>query len=266
MLTHVEVGRGRPIVLVPGMEGAHQYWGPQIEALGQRHRVVAFDLPVRWPRPGRTMADFAAEVRDLMDHLGIERATIMGASFGGSLALELALAYPERVDGLVLVSTLDRPRPVPLGANLFTVASAVVPVAFLPGVPRPLARRVLRLVGRCHGYVFDAAPGSDALVDYALDHGTRCGAPAFIDRALAALRCRYTERLEQVAVPTLVMRGAEDRINNPLAFEALARIPRVERVTVPGAGHCCQLTRSDVTTAAILGWLERQERQQRAVG
>ena len=85
--------------------GDRRLWDWQVEALAERHLVVRPDLRGfgESPLPGGPFS-YSEDVRALLDHLGIERATLVGNSLGGRVALDLALAHPERVAGLVLAS------------------------------------------------------------------------------------------------------------------------------------------------------------------
>src|SRR4051794_37599736 len=79
-------------------------WAPQLEPFGREYRVIAPDLPGFGRSPYTSdVVDFRAAVRDAMDAAGIERAALVGTSFGGMISLELALETPERVSALVLV-------------------------------------------------------------------------------------------------------------------------------------------------------------------
>ncbi len=97
-----------PIVLLPGLSAnAHAFDGLIAAGLSPRFRTIAPDLRGRGdsgkPDTGYTLEDHAADVLGLLDHLGIERATILGHSFGGLLTIYLAAHYPKRVSKIVLI-------------------------------------------------------------------------------------------------------------------------------------------------------------------
>ena len=97
-----------PIVMLPGLSAnAHAFDGLVAAGLSPRFRTIALDLRGRGdsdkPDTGYTLEDHAADVLALLDHLGIERATILGHSFGGLLAIYLAAKHPQRVASLVLL-------------------------------------------------------------------------------------------------------------------------------------------------------------------
>ena len=111
-LFYDERGEGTPLLLITGLSGNALDWTPLLPTLAEGHRVIAID-----PRgagrssapPGPyTMAMLAADALGLLNHLGIERAHVVGFSLGGMIAQELAIAAPARVDRLVLLATAAR--------------------------------------------------------------------------------------------------------------------------------------------------------------
>lgn len=103
-----QAGTGPDVVLIHGVTGDLSIWFlcRAIQALSESHRVTAYDLRGHGysdaPPTGYTSADHAADLFALMDHLEIERAAVVGHSFGGVIALHAAVLAPTRVDSLVL--------------------------------------------------------------------------------------------------------------------------------------------------------------------
>lgn len=97
------------LIMLHGFGSSLHTWEPWAEALGDRYRVVRFDIPgtgLSGPDPTGDYSDARtlAVLRALVDTLSIERATLVGNSMGGRFAWRFAAAYPERVDKLVLIS------------------------------------------------------------------------------------------------------------------------------------------------------------------
>jgi 3-oxoadipate enol-lactonase len=112
-LARDDAGRGECVVLIHGHPFDRTLWSPQLAALRSKFRVVAPDLrgfgesPVT---PGSvTMREYAADVEDLLDDLGINRAAVIGLSMGGLVTMELAGARPERYWAIGPVATTAEP-------------------------------------------------------------------------------------------------------------------------------------------------------------
>lgn len=97
-------GEGLPLILINGLGFGRWAWFKQIPAFSRHFSTITFD--VRGERALRNgVADLIAEVVNLLEHLGVEKAHVLGTSLGGFVAQELALERPDLVDRLVLVCT-----------------------------------------------------------------------------------------------------------------------------------------------------------------
>jgi len=116
-VTYAEAGSGPLLLLIHGMAGTYDNWQAVIEPLAQRHTVLAPDLPghgTSAPNGGDySLGTLAAGLRDLLIALGRERATLVGHSLGGGIAMQFAYQFPELTERLVLVSAaaLDKSLP-----------------------------------------------------------------------------------------------------------------------------------------------------------
>jgi pimeloyl-ACP methyl ester carboxylesterase len=101
-------GEGKPLLLLHGYGAGIWVWEKQIEALSQSYRVYALDLIGHGysdrPKIPYTPETYIHFLRDFMDGVGIEKATLIGNSMGGGMAWAMAIRYPERVDRLVLIN------------------------------------------------------------------------------------------------------------------------------------------------------------------
>ncbi|GAA1123202.1 alpha/beta fold hydrolase [Kribbella jejuensis] len=112
-LVYDEAGHGECVVLIHGHPFDRRLWEPQVRAMRNRFRVVVPDLrgfgesPVT---PGSvTMREYAADIEDLLDDLGVGRAAIVGLSMGGLVTMELAVSRPERYWAIGPVATTAEP-------------------------------------------------------------------------------------------------------------------------------------------------------------
>ncbi len=183
----IDLGKGSPIVLIPGLQGRWEWMRPAVEALAKHHRVVSFSLcderTSPFPcDPARAFENYVAQVGTAMDRAGLREAAIVGVSYGGLIAAEFSARHPERVSSLVLASALHshwrpnqdqqrflrsprllspvfaanaRARMQPevaaafpaMGARLRFMASQGARVAMAPASPSRMARRVAWATG-----------------------------------------------------------------------------------------------------------------------
>ena len=99
IMTIVERGQGDPIVVIPSLQGRWEYLAPAIDALARSHRVITFSLSA-----ARGLDTLVAQVESALNSRRLDRATILGISFGGRVALRFAANRPERTSALVMVS------------------------------------------------------------------------------------------------------------------------------------------------------------------
>src|SRR3954471_10738019 len=103
------MGSGPPLVLIHGMVNASRHWRDVAERLADRYTVIAPDLighgDSATPRGDYSLGAHASVIRDLLSALGIERASFVGHSLGGGIAMVFFWQFPERVERLALVSS-----------------------------------------------------------------------------------------------------------------------------------------------------------------
>lgn len=226
-----ECGSGDVVVFLHGLGGTRTAWEPQLEALADRWRCVAWDMPGYGTSPAvvpLTFETIATAVVRLLDDLGADRAHLVGLSFGGQHALHTALASPERVRSLVLADTspafgLDgtdpdewrRARTDALDAGL-TPADIAEPVLASVTGPRFGGRELERTIASFGRISSDGLRAACACLP---THDVR-------------------DRLAEITCPTLVVQGELDQ-ETPLAYaQMLASGIRGARLEViPGVGH-----------------------------
>jgi pimeloyl-ACP methyl ester carboxylesterase len=118
-------GKGPVLLLVHGMAGSSETWRHVMPALAERYTVLAPDLLGQGesakPRGDYSLGAHANMLRDLLDALGHERATVVGQSLGGGVAMQLAYQFPERCERLVLVNSGGLGREVTFYLRMLTV-------------------------------------------------------------------------------------------------------------------------------------------------
>jgi pimeloyl-ACP methyl ester carboxylesterase len=218
-VTYAVAGEGPVLLLIHGMGGTLRNWQEVIEPLARSHTVIVPDLPghgASGPGGGDySVGALAAGLRDLLLALGHKRATLVGHSLGGGIAMQFAYQFPEMVERLVLVSSgglgpevspILRAAALP-GADLFIAATAAIGQRVGPTVARGLAALGLRP----NADVAEVVRGYGSLTD-------RIRRAAFLGTVRAVIgtsgqRVDASDRLYLAeAVPVLIVWGARDPI------------------------------------------------------
>jgi pimeloyl-ACP methyl ester carboxylesterase len=227
------LGEGEPLVLVPGLGCTCRHWDDVAADLAAHFTLVMPDnrgMGRSVPRRNASsLADLAVDVVELLDHLQLERAHVLGLSLGGVIAQRVAMDFPDRVDRLVLVSCAERFSPY-----LRQVIGLLGQT--LRRMPREAFVRTMELLGTAPQYLDAHAD----VVERRIADKCRCGPPA---RDLARqLRCIAHSEVEpqrfRIDSPTLVMSGEHDAlIPHCYAREMADRISGSRFVLLRGAGH-----------------------------
>jgi len=266
-VSYAEVGRGPVLLLIHGMGGSYQNWEAVIEPLGRRHTVVAPDLPGHGASAAGagdySLGALAAGLRDLLLALGHDRATLVGHSLGGGIAMQLAYQFPELTERLVLVSSgglgpevslILRAAALP-GAELLVSATARTASKAGATLGRGLAAVGLRPTAD----VAEVARGYASLAD----PDRRAAFLATLRSVISARgqRVDASDRLYLAAgVPVLIVWGARDPIipvrHGERAHEAIAG-SRLE--IFEGIGHLPQLEAPTRFVTVLERFLEETE-------
>lgn len=228
-----------PLVLLHGTSASLHTWDGWTRRLAGERRVIRLDLPGfgltgPFPDDDYRTARYVAFLGRFLDALGVGRCVVAGNSFGGELAWNLALAAPDRVAGLVLVDAAGYP-----------FRSESVPVAFrlarIPVVDRVLEHVLPRSAVESSVRNVYGDPGRvtrelvDRYYELALREGNR---RALVERFRDSGAGVDERRIREIAVPTLILWGAEDRLIPVALAERFARDVRGSRMVVfPGLGH-----------------------------
>ncbi len=245
-------GSGPPLVLVPGIGAGGSIWGPFPKALGRCVFTISYDprgigqskVPEGSPAERTTIRRMALDIREMIEHLGVGRAHILGVSLGGIVAQYLAAEFPGCVDRLVLVATAGR-----MDAwtrrlvRIFEImvdrlspseyAEVVTPLIASPAFFRNEPIKVADLEAR-----LAYEPGSKGIIHAQIDalRGLDGGGPA-------------------IGVPTLVIGGSQDVITPASCSEALSRRIPGSRLLILEGGHSCLMERAEEGLVAILAFL-----------
>jgi 3-oxoadipate enol-lactonase len=234
-LYYDKAGDGPAIILLHGFGVDRRSWYPQVEAFAERYSVVAIDLRgfglASMPKgPYRHHNDVAS----VLDHLGIAQASIVGSSMGARVALDFAIAFPERTsvvvsaDGVPSGFVFDRP----------------------PGAPRGPSReqvsQTLKSLGPERAETFLAI-----VADYTRWHRKN-------DDPRVEIVPPAIMRLAEVKAPALVIVGGDDLSDYHKAADMfITGIPHALRHVIDGAGHLPNLESPEEFNRVVLEFLDR---------
>jgi pimeloyl-ACP methyl ester carboxylesterase len=246
-------GEGSALVFIHGWAASQKFWQYQVRYLAPRFRTVTYDLrghaDSEKPAEGYSVPDHVHDLARLISQLHLSAPVLIGHSFGGMIALQYALDYPEGVKALVLVGASANPFPSWWQRFQLTLLGWVIRLS------RARAAKMTK------ERLF--APNTDAkLVDWVNTESLRTPVRVVLACLKAAKRFNVVNRIGEVAVPTLLVRGQYDQATPQALLDRMVRVmPRASRVTVKGAGHNCMLEQPDRFNAVLDGFLERLPEQ-----
>jgi 4,5:9,10-diseco-3-hydroxy-5,9,17-trioxoandrosta-1(10),2-diene-4-oate hydrolase len=245
------------VILIHGLMDSTYSWAKNFDALAQAHRVWAIDLigfgfSSRMTERKYSLKYSARIVREFMDAQGIERATLVGHSLGGAVALEVAHDFPDRVNRLILVA------PATYRLNLPAVANWV---ARMPVVPRALASLSatsprLRIASWRHA-LGDPAYMDEAQTSALLQTARVKGSTdALVAMAASPRSSDLPEALGKITLPTLIIWGAKDStVPASHGSRHVHALPNAELVVLEGAGHIPHVERPPEVNRLMLNFM-----------
>lgn len=235
----VEEGDGLPVVFLHGLVGLNEHWEQVVRGVRHRVRCVMLELPLLDLRGEDCSVEGVARLTRgfLEEHVG-EPAVLVGNSFGGHVALRVAMERPERVCGLVLA-----------GSSGLIERSTVRDVQL-----RPSREWLARKIGEL--FYDPAAHMRAADVDRAhRELSSRQGARAMVRLSRSARADHLGERIGGIDAPTLLIWGRQDVVTPPeAALEFGARLPNARLVWFDRCGHAPMIERPGEFAAALLGF------------
>jgi pimeloyl-ACP methyl ester carboxylesterase len=271
-LAYRRSGSGSILVCHPGGPGASGHYFGSLGGLDSDHTLVALDPRATGGSDAPAdddayrLEDYARDVDELREHLGLERLALLGHSHGGFVAMTYASEWPERVERLVIACSLARFSGEQRAEKNRLLAARGSDPDFADAVEARRARdagayegerELQRLLGREFPLYFSRfGPAEQAFVDSALR------AVPFAIQALRAFNATIAptfdlrEQLARITASTLVLTGDEDYMAGPLAAAEIASgIVDSRVVVVPGAGHFPWVEEPERVRSAIADFL-----------
>lgn len=228
-----------PLLLTHGFGASSAMWRPNLEALAVGRPVITWDMRGHGrsgdpaDQAAYTQAACVADMAAILAEAGVTRAVLGGLSLGGYLSLAFRLVHPELVTGLILADTG-------------------------PGFRNDAARqrwneRAIALAERVQRDGLRAAGGGAETTG--TEHRSALGLANAARGMLTQADGTVIESLPDVAVPTLILVGADDEPFLGAADYMAAKIPRSRRVTIAGAGHACNVDQPEEFNQQVLAFL-----------
>jgi pimeloyl-ACP methyl ester carboxylesterase len=244
-IAYRDEGDGEVILLLHGMAGSWETWRALMGPLSRSHRVIALDLlghgSSTKPRSDYSLGAFAVLLRDFLDELGIARATLVGHSLGGGIAMQFSYQHPEYAERLVLIASGG------LGADV----GWLLRLASLPGaelvLPVIAPRQILPAGGRVFSWLrkagFESARGEEMLRHYGSlsDAETRRSflrtLRSVVDHRGQAV-CALNRLNSRTDIPALVIWGERDAMIPVTHAHAAREVrPDARLVVLEDVGH-----------------------------
>jgi len=232
-------GSGRPVLLTHGYSATAEMWRGQVAALAERHQVIVWDMrghgqsdspddPAAYSEEA-TVADMAA----ILDACGADRAVVGGLSLGGYMSLSFNLTHTDRVAALMLFDTG-------------------------PGFKKDEARADWNAMAERYAHSFEKR-GFEALGGSAEVRVSTHRSPQGLANAARGMLSQrdgsVITSLPEIAVPTLVLVGADDQPFLAGTDYMAAKIPKANKVVLENAGHASNIDQPAAFNAAVLDFL-----------
>jgi pimeloyl-ACP methyl ester carboxylesterase len=236
----IRLGQGDPLVLVPGLAGSWKLVLPLARRLARSFEVITYGLKGdRFPSTGsdgsegkiRDIGGHADDLAFLIEELGLVCPAVFGVSFGGAIALELAVDHPDQL-GALIVQGADAKFPTTIGSS---IARRV-----LERFPLPTDNQ---FVNQFFNLLHGVKPEPSPLVDFVVERIWETDQSIMAQRLAQIENFDISNRLWRIDVPTLILAGSKDVIVPASRQKRLAgEIAGARYQTIEGAGHIGFLT------------------------
>ncbi len=245
-LRYFECCEGEPLILIHGLGDCIEGWTFQYDEFSKHFRVITLDLRgfgMSDVPESISVEDFARDVKNLMDHLGIEKANLLGLSMGGVVCMEFYRQYPDRVKSLILANTLHK----------------------LPEAGRAMFEQRLKLL--------ESSPDMTQIAEFIAEMSIHQDRPELKELVKTIIRknnkefytkvtaeigkANYEELLPKIEVPTLVITAEFDITTPPaLGREIASLIPNAEIKEVSNAAHLAKIENPEEFNLYVVEFLK----------
>lgn len=241
-------GRGTPIVLVPGLAGGMDLLAPLAHELARDHQVISYQLRGEddWSALRRRfgLTDLAEDLVEFLDWMGLERPGVLGVSFGGAVALEMAIRRPGRARSFLLQGVGPRFEAGPLQQ-----AAGLVLASYPLPIDSPFINQFFNLF-------FGRRQEPGPLVDFVTRQCWRTDQGVMAHRFRLVEEVEFTGRIAGVRTPVSLIAGSKDILVSRQGLNELAKaLPRGKAKVLAGAGHLACVTHVREIAEEARRWL-----------
>lgn len=245
----VDIGAGsRRVVFLHGLVGLNEHWEDVAHAIAPRVRVSLLEIPLLSLRGDDcTIQGVSAMTSQFLAEHIRQPAVLVGNSFGGHIALRLALEQPERVEGLILAGS-----------------SGLIEKTMVRGAPtRPSREWLEEKIGELF---YDKSRMREADIDRAFKElNDRRSARAMVSLSKSARRNHLGDQIGQIACPTLLIWGREDVVTPPQAAEEFYNLlPDARLHWIDACGHAPMMEAPDEFAGAVIRFFDELDQRPRA--
>ena len=242
-------GLGRPVVLIHGGQLDRRMWDREFDALAAQYHAIRYDVRGFGLSPAGSDTSFRSymDLGALLDSLGITRTSIVGLSLGGRIAVDFAIAHPERVDRLVLLAPGVSGYPWSAGDTTWTRAMEHAIEA----------RDTTAITDLWLRTTFMSPAMANPAIAPRVRELSLANSGAFLRTRMGReLEPPAWQRLRELQPPTLVVVGTSDDPDIRTIVDSIARqAPHARELVVPGAGHMLNMERPAEILQAIRDFL-----------
>ncbi len=254
----VSEGSGEPVILIPGFASGAWSWFRQIEGLSEYFQVITFDP--RGIGKSKTAGDdlknlsmdaFVEDVRQILDDFQIAKAHVLGASFGGFVAQEFALKYPERVDKLILACTTA-------GGARHVKPDIEILRAFAPDAGLPLGEKIRRFIRPAFTEEYNRAHAAEVEKVCRMRERNTVSDATYSAQLQVAFSLDTESKLGTIENETLIITGDHDSVvplENSLNLAKNIRNSRLD--VIKNGSHLFFIENADEFNRAVRNFLEK---------
>ncbi len=245
-LRYLELGEGEPLILIHGLGESLEGWNYQYDEFSRYFRVISLDLRgfgMSDVPESISIYDFAEDVKNLMDELGIKSANLLGLSMGGAVCMAFFERYPERVRSLILANTLYK----------------------LPEEAKPLFEERLKLVEKADmdeiaNFIANISihQERDDLKDFVRTIVRKNDKEFYKKVTIELSKIDFEDVLPKINVPTLILVAEYDVTTPPVIGGEMAKlIPNSEIRTVKNSAHLAKVENPEEFNRYVIEFLRR---------